>query len=51
MNFLQNIFSNLFPQVQQAEQNLQTVGVIVAAWGLVIALELVLVIMLLARKR
>lgn len=51
MNFLSNLLDNLFPQVRQAEENLQTIAVVVAAWGLVIALELVLVIVLLAKRR
>jgi hypothetical protein len=46
-----SFFSALFPQVQQAEQTAANVAIVAAAWGLVIALELALVIWLLARRR
>lgn len=48
---LSNLGSALFPQVQQAEETVYNVAIVAAAWGLVIALELVLVIWLLARRR
>jgi len=48
---LGNLGTLLFPQIQETEQTIANVTVVVAAWGLVIALELVLVIWLLARRR
>lgn len=50
-NIFQNILGNLFPQVAETEQTIANLVVVVAAWGLVVALELVLVIWLLARRR
>lgn len=50
-SFLGNLGNALFPQVQQAEETAANIAIVAAAWGLVIALELVLVIWLLARRR